>query len=403
MKRYLAIILVVMILVSLAACGSDSSLTTEETETTSSPSTVATTQPETTAAPELQTYPLNVESAYLDFAVSIPNIIYNTTGEENGLAGNIYIFEGTINKIETYTDDSGTYKYEDAQVITDGGVVTVTNIYKTIYQATVSEYGEAAAQYYYTDDVDNYVFPASQETAQFVAIYAGYSMRSNQPVFYLGASPSLYLIAELEDPVANASAPAEHNQSQDNQNNSASTDSQSDDSTNSTTQADNPTNATTQPNNTTTPTQATTTGVTVGEANALKSAKEYLRVMPFSYSGLIDQLEYEGYTTAEATYAVDNCGANWNEQALESAKDYLSVSAFSYTGLIDQLEYEGFTAAESAYGADNCNADWYEQAVKCAKSYLDYMSFSRDELIRQLEYEGFTHEQADYGAAQNGL
>lgn len=141
---------------------------------------------------------------------------------------------------------------------------------------------------------------------------------------------------------------------------------------------------------------------TIGEQNALKSADSYLKYSAFSYSGLIDQLEYEGYTSAEATYAADNCGANWKEQALKSAESYLKYSSFSYTGLINQLEYEGFTTEEATYGADSCGADWFEQAAKSAESYLKYSSFSRQGLIDQLEYEGFTNEQAVYGVEQNG-
>lgn len=64
--------------------------------------------------------------------------------------------------------------------------------------------------------------------------------------------------------------------------------------------------------------------------------------------------------------------------------------------------YDGFTSSQAAYGADNCGANWNNQAAKKAKSYLELMSFSRDELINQLEYEGFTRAQAEYGAAQNG-
>lgn len=142
---------------------------------------------------------------------------------------------------------------------------------------------------------------------------------------------------------------------------------------------------------------------TVGEKNALRSALSYLNYSAFSYSGLIGQLEYEGYTTEEATYAVDNCGADWNEQALASAKNYLDYTAFSYTGLIGQLEYEGFTTEQATYAADNCGADWFEQAEKCAKNYLDYSGFSRQGLIDQLVYEGFTQDQAVYGVEQNGL
>ena len=43
----------------------------------------------------------------------------------------------------------------------------------------------------------------------------------------------------------------------------------------------------------------------------------------------IGQLEFEGYTNSEAIYAVENCGADWNEPALKKAKDYMDFSAFS--------------------------------------------------------------------------
>ncbi len=90
---------------------------------------------------------------------------------------------------------------------------------------------------------------------------------------------------------------------------------------------------------------------TMGEKNALSSAKEYLNTMAFSYKGLIEQLKYEGFSTEEATYGADNCGADWNEQAAKSAKEYLNTMAFSRSGLIEQLEYEGFTKAQAEYGA----------------------------------------------------
>lgn len=88
--------------------------------------------------------------------------------------------------------------------------------------------------------------------------------------------------------------------------------------------------------------------------------------------------------------------------ATNRARQYLKYSAFSYSGLIGQLEFEGYTNEEATYGADNCGADWYEQAVKRAKQYLDYSSFSKSGLISQLEFEGFTHDQSVYGAEQNG-
>ena len=103
--------------------------------------------------------------------------------------------------------------------------------------------------------------------------------------------------------------------------------------------------------------------------------------------------------TGKASVSTNNA-TRGELNALDRALSYLRSSAFSYEGLIDQLEYEGFTHAEAVYGADHCGADWKEQAVKSAKSYLSHMSFSKDGLIDQLEYEGFTRAEAEYGANQ---
>ena len=90
---------------------------------------------------------------------------------------------------------------------------------------------------------------------------------------------------------------------------------------------------------------------TRGEQNALNRANDYLEFMSFSRSGLIDQLEFEGYTTSEAEYAVDNCGADWDEQAVLKAEEYLDFMSFSRSGLIDQLEFEGFTYDQASAAA----------------------------------------------------
>lgn len=90
---------------------------------------------------------------------------------------------------------------------------------------------------------------------------------------------------------------------------------------------------------------------TTEQKNALNKAKDYLSYSAFSHSGLIEQLEYEGFSTDSATYAVDNCGADWNVQAEEKAKDYMSYSSFSHSGLVEQLVYEGFTQEQAEHGA----------------------------------------------------
>lgn len=90
------------------------------------------------------------------------------------------------------------------------------------------------------------------------------------------------------------------------------------------------------------------------------------------------------------------------KNAAAKALSYLRYSAFSREGLIDQLEFEGFSHTEAVYGADQSGADWYEQAAKKAEQYLKYSSFSRSGLIDQLEFEGFTRSQAEYGVKAVG-
>lgn len=91
--------------------------------------------------------------------------------------------------------------------------------------------------------------------------------------------------------------------------------------------------------------------LTVSQENAVRKAESYLAVTPFSRSGLIKQLEFEQFSTADAEFAVDYISPDWNEQAAKKAKDYLEVTAFSRDGLITQLEFEGFTPEQAAFGA----------------------------------------------------
>lgn len=204
---------------------------------------------------------------------------------------------------------------------------------------------------------------------------------------------------------------------------------------------------------------------TAGQENARRSAESYLRFSAFSREGLIDQLEFEGFSIADAEYAVDAVAADWFAQAALKAESYLDFSSFSRQGLIDQLLFEGFTEEEAAYGVDQVglgagsngassgdeggettaqknavksaesylrfsafsrqglidqlmfedysredatyavdevSPDWLEQAALKAKSYLDFSSFSRQGLIDQLIFEGFSQREAVYGVEQNG-
>ena len=204
--------------------------------------------------------------------------------------------------------------------------------------------------------------------------------------------------------------------------------------------------------------------LTPGQESALASAESYLSMSGFSRSGLIGQLEFDGYSTKNATVAVDHLDVDWKEQAARSAESYLSMSGFSRSGLVDQLMFEGYTRPQAEYGArttlgrrgggagngggglaasgltpgqenaltsaesylsmsgfsrsgligqlefegystkdatlavDRLSADWNKQAARSAESYLSMSGFSHSGLVEQLMFEGYTRAQAEYGA-----
>jgi colicin import membrane protein len=90
--------------------------------------------------------------------------------------------------------------------------------------------------------------------------------------------------------------------------------------------------------------------LSAGQENAIESASQYLEMGGFSRSGLIEQLKFEGFSTKDATFAVDAIGVDWNEQAVLSAEQYLEMGGFSRSALVDQLEFEGFTPKQAEYG-----------------------------------------------------
>lgn len=102
--------------------------------------------------------------------------------------------------------------------------------------------------------------------------------------------------------------------------------------------------------------------LTAAQANAVRSAEQYLRMTGFSREGLIDQLSSdagEGYSVSDATAAVDSLNVDWNENATRSAKQYLQMTGFSCKGLIEQLSSSAgdkYTVAQATYGARQAGA-----------------------------------------------
>lgn len=109
-----------------------------------------------------------------------------------------------------------------------------------------------------------------------------------------------------------------------------------------------------------------------------------------------------GPISTEAPSAATNLTVS-QSNAVQKAIDYLSFSSFSKQGLIKQLEFEGFSSADAKFAVENIDVDWFAQAAKKAKDYLSFSSFSRKSLTDQLIFEGFTAEEAAYGVEQTGL
>lgn len=109
-------------------------------------------------------------------------------------------------------------------------------------------------------------------------------------------------------------------------------------------------------------THAWANGLTEIQKNAVRAADEYIKIIGFSRSGLIEQLSGrlgDGYDNFDATVAVDSMNIDWNEQAVRSAKQYLSIQAFSCKGLIEQLSSvygDKYTLSQAAYGAKQAGA-----------------------------------------------
>lgn len=96
-----------------------------------------------------------------------------------------------------------------------------------------------------------------------------------------------------------------------------------------------------------------TVSVSTTQVNALRRAASYLNMGGFSYKSLVEQLEFEGFSNEDATFAADHCGADWMKQVEQKAASYMNFMGYSRSGLIGQLEFEGFTAEQAAHGADS--------------------------------------------------
>lgn len=145
--------------------------------------------------------------------------------------------------------------------------------------------------------------------------------------------------------------------------------------------------------------------------------------MTFSKTGLIKQLESEGFSRDSAERAVESLDVDWNEQAVKSANNTLQYISLSDSEIISWLISDGFTQDEAAYAIstikgvsavtrtdsgmnidvrseNNVNSE-ESRAIEKAKSYIRY-DYSRQKTIEKLISNGFSKETAEYAADNSG-
>lgn len=96
---------------------------------------------------------------------------------------------------------------------------------------------------------------------------------------------------------------------------------------------------------------------TAEQKSALKKAELYSKTMNMSKQGIYNQLtsSIEGFSDADAQYAIDNIKADWNKNALEKAKSYQKTMNMSKNAIYNQLtsSVEGFTNEQAQYAIDH--------------------------------------------------
>lgn len=94
--------------------------------------------------------------------------------------------------------------------------------------------------------------------------------------------------------------------------------------------------------------------------------------------------------------------ARERRRARARAQEHLDYAAFSRSGLVDQLEFEGYTTKVARHAVDSLDVDWAEQAARAAMNYREFESYSRRGVVAQLVFEGYTRTQAEHGADAAG-
>ena len=140
---------------------------------------------------------------------------------------------------------------------------------------------------------------------------------------------------------------------------------------------------------------------------AVKRAKALAANGITNYDNLVEKLESEGFTGEQAAVgaqaAAQSQESGQNDDVIAAAKKYVETGNYTYTSLIDKLQQDGFSTGNAEYAANNCGADWNGMAANEAKNLIDGGVTTKEEIVDQLIFKGYTYQQAVHGAEANGL
>ncbi len=159
MKRIIAALLASTILFCFAACGNSHSEVTEKNNEST-----------TKKREDIKIYPLTTTERDFYKYDDIPDVIFTTSGEENGLVGNIYSFYGTmVGKPEKDID----YPCFVVKDLMNDNEILILNYYEVVKETVPL-------------DESYYAVPEIGEVAKFTCIYDGYSKALDLPTFFYG-------------------------------------------------------------------------------------------------------------------------------------------------------------------------------------------------------------------------
>ena len=88
----------------------------------------------------------------------------------------------------------------------------------------------------------------------------------------------------------------------------------------------------------------------------LLEAESFVNNLAILKQRVVEGLEQLGYNDNEIDYAIEKCGANWNQEAVEADRNAYNTDPEFYSDkdkLIALLQTVGFTYEEAVYGANN--------------------------------------------------